>query len=298
MTFMIDCSHYQGTINWQQVKADGCVGAYVKTTDGASGVDVDWQTNHAGARVVGIPVGPYHFAEGGNVSAEAAHFASVWSAGWDLHPVLDYEIASANANWLSAFRTYFRQDTGFDPFRVYSSEGFLTGQLNPAGWIDSDTTIWAARYAPSLGWNHPSLVIWQYTSAANIPGVLGNVDESEFVNGWLPADDQGGTVNWTDEIPFDGTTAMAQDCIANADLYAGKAMNAVLDPVSGLAALHAQLSAIQGALSADEAALLAAVKGVQAGTVDTAALAQALVPLLAPADAAAFQADLAAALAK
>lgn len=194
---LIDVSHYQGTINWAQLAAAGVDGAYVKVTDGASGVDANWQTNHAGARAAGIPVGPYHFAEGGNSSAEAAHFASVWPAGWDLHPVLDYEIAGVNAAWLTAFRSDFRADTGFQPFRVYASQGSLVGALNPAGWIDAQTTIWAARYAPTLGWDHPQLVLWQNTSAATVPGVLGHVDVDQFMHGWTPAADQGGPVALT-----------------------------------------------------------------------------------------------------
>jgi GH25 family lysozyme M1 (1,4-beta-N-acetylmuramidase) len=187
VTFLIDCSHYQGAINWSQVAGNGCAGAYIKVTDGAGGVDANWQANHAGARAAGLPVGPYHFAEGGDAQAEATHFASTWSAGWQLHPVLDYEIGSANSAWLTEFRVAFRQKTGFDPFRVYAAEGMLTGQLNPSGWIDGDTTIWAARYASSLGWNHPALVLWQNTDAANVPGVVGNVDEDQFMNGWTPA---------------------------------------------------------------------------------------------------------------
>lgn len=58
---------------------------------------------------------------------------------------------------------------------------------------------------------------------------------------------------------------------------------------------------IEAAETAEQTALgniATLVKGVQAGTVDVAQLAQALVPILAPADAAAFQAAFAAALAK
>lgn len=205
MTFLLDCSHYQGTINWTQVKADGCVGAYIKTTDGVSGVDAMWQANHAGARGVGLPVGPYHFAEGGNVSAEAAHFASIWSAGWELHPTLDYEIASANAGWLTAFRTFFRQDSGFEPFRLYSSVSLLNGPLNPSGWLDALSTIWAAEYAAALAFHNSATVLWQNTSTAKVPGILGNVDEDQWQNGWTPAADQGATMT----NPFTANSAAA-----------------------------------------------------------------------------------------
>lgn len=308
MTFVIDTSHYQGVINWEQVKADGCVGAYVKATDGAFGVDADWQTHRAGANAVGIPVGPYHFAEGGNVSAEAAHFASIWSAGWQLHPALDYEIAGVNATWLVAFRTDFRQDTEYRPFRVYASESNLTGALNPAGWIDSNTTIWAARYNSTLGWTHPQLVLWQNTSAANIPGIVGSVDEDQFMNGWTPAADQGDDMGALQDIDPNWLQLIARVSALSQGLgTAGAGSVSAPNPKevsigAALAGLPAKLDASTTALAADitteQSAILTAVQGIQAGTVDVAQLAQALVPILAPADADAFLAAFTAQLGK
>jgi hypothetical protein len=305
MTFLLDCSHYQGTINWTQVKTDGCVGAYIKVTDGATGVDAMWQTNHAGATSVGIPVGPYHFAEGGNVSAEAGHFASIWPAGWQLHPTLDYEISSANAGWLAAFRTDFRQDSGFGPFRLYSSVSLLNGPLKPSGWLDAQSSIWAAEYGAALAFNSVATVLWQNTSAATIPGILGNVDEDQFQNGWTPAVDLGATMDWTDSsgyTPPGATQPISYgQCLVfgvqawlsgGTSLPGGEALANVLQDIkTGETTLASQITA-------DQSALLAAVQGVQAGTVNVANLAQALVPILAPADAAAFQAALATALSK
>lgn len=193
MTFQLDCSHYNGQINWPQVKSAGCVGAVVKTTDGATGKDAMWQANHAGARSVGIPVSPYHFSEDGNPAAEAANFASIWSAGWDYRPWLDEERSTASAGFVRAFRSTLRSLINYPLFGLYSSEGLLNGPLMPAAWIDPQSGIWAARYAPSLGWDNQQLLIWQFSSAATIPGVLGHVDESEFMHGWTPAADAGGT---------------------------------------------------------------------------------------------------------
>jgi lysozyme len=188
MGFMIDVSHYQGSINWPQVAADGCQGAYIKVSDG-TGVDSAWQTNHAGAGAAGIPRGMYHFSEDGNAASEAADFASAFSAGWELDPVLDEEKSTANAAFTKAFRTAFRNDTGHERFRVYTSYALLNGAMSPANWIDGDTTIWAARYNSTLGWNHPALVLWQNTSSATIPGILGDIDEDQYMNGWNPAAD-------------------------------------------------------------------------------------------------------------
>lgn len=323
MTFMLDCSHYQGSINWSQVKAAGCVGVVIKTTDGSSGVDANWQTNHAGARAAGIPASPYHFSEDGNPATEAAHFASVWSAGWDFRPWLDEELSTSSSGFISAFRSTFRSITGHQPFGVYSSESFLAGKLNPSGWIDSETGIWAARYASALGWSHPQLLIWQYSSAAIIPGVLGHVDESEFMNGWTPAADQtlGAAVtgpvqldpnqmligyNWNGSSKAESLGNLLGLSEANYQNISGQGgwltnqINAIL----------ASLSALAGSLSTDDAAILGAVAGVdsdtkagiaqlataiggiQAGSVNVPALAAALVPLLAPADGQALLAEL------
>jgi Glycosyl hydrolases family 25 len=314
MSFVFDCSHYQGTINWTQVKADGCLAAYIKTTDGASGSDAAWQTNHANARAVGIPVGPYHFSEDGNAVAEANNFASCWSAGWNLHPVLDEEKSTASAGFVTAFRSAFRASTGQQGFRVYSSLSLLEGALNPSGWLDADTTIWVARYNSTLGWDNPSAVLWQSTSAANIAGVLGNIDEDFFLNGWTPEADMTAPFTsassytppgWPGPVSYDSIlTNLFAGAFEGGASTGGESWNSKLDDIkTAIAAVITQVTAISGALATDDTAILAAVAGadsdvkagiaqlasaiagVQAGAVNVQALATALVPLLAPADA-------------
>jgi lysozyme len=313
MTFMLDCSHYQGQINFAQVKADGCIGVVIKTTDGSSGVDANWQTNHAGARAAGLPCSPYHFSEDGNPATEAAHFASVWSAGWDFRPWLDEELATSSSAYISDFRSTWRSITSYSLFGVYSSEGFLAGKLAPSGWIDAETGIWAARYASSLGWSHPQLLAWQYSSAATIPGVLGHVDESEFMNGWTPAADHQGANVVTGPVELDPNQMLigynwngSQKAESLANLLGLAEAN--YQNISGqggwltdqLNSIVASLSALSGALSTDDAAILGAVagvdsdvkngvaqlvtaiSGVSAGQVNVQALAEAIVPLLAP----------------
>lgn len=187
---LLDASHYQadrGPIDWPEV-AQRAQGVIEKITEGAGYVDPAWTNIYAGAASVGLPRGAYHFANMGNAMTEANHFADVYlSRAWQLVPVLDIETASASAGWLIAFRAQFRARVGHAWLRVYSSESLLTGVLNPDRWVDAQTDIWAARYNSTLGWNHPALVLWQNTSAATVPGIVGSVDESQFMNGWTPA---------------------------------------------------------------------------------------------------------------
>lgn len=188
---LIDVSNHQGTIDWART-GPAVDGAYIKITEGTSFVDARWRANHDGARSAGRPVGAYHFADLGDPIAEANHFADFYlTAPWQLRPVLDIESPAATAAWLRLFRAAFRARTGSEAFRVYSSLSLLTGALDPEGWIDSDTDIWAAAYRPVLGWTHPQLVLWQNSDTATVPGVLGNVDSDQYQGGWTPATDQG-----------------------------------------------------------------------------------------------------------
>lgn len=201
---LIDISHYQGVVNWTQT--DPAIGgAYIKTTEGSSSVDAQWAANHSGTILHGKPAGAYHFADLGNPVTEANHFADVYTqATWQLHPVLDIETNGATANWIVQFRNQFRARTGSQAFRVYSSLSLLENALNPANWIDSNTTIWVARYNTTLGWNHPQAVLWQNTSSANIPGVVGHVDDDQYLNGWTPAADGASSGTTTAPPPTSG----------------------------------------------------------------------------------------------
>lgn len=279
MGFLLDASHYQGTINWPRVRDDGCLGAYIKVTDGANGTDVTWPSNHAGARAVGLPVGPYHFSEDGNPASEAHNFAGAWPAGWDLAPTLDEEKGTATAAFITAFRSTFRAATGHQPFRVYSSLSLLEGALVPANWVDTQTTIWAARYAAVLGWNHPALVLWQNTSSATLVGVLGDVDEDQFLNGWTPAADQGGpVVLGTDDINAIVNAIMLAPITRQA-VDGGPAETGQTNLSAVIAYFDANLGKLDLDLAAEQAAVLSAIQGIQSGTItDTqlATLTQAL----------------------
>lgn len=189
---LIDVSNYQGTINW--ASAGGSIdGAYIKVTEGTGFVDRFWRQNHDGVIGAGKLVGAYHFADLGDPVAEANHFADQYLSvsGWGLSPVLDIESSGSNAGWVIAFRNQFRARTGQQGFRVYSSLSFFQGALDPAGFLDPETDLWVAAYRSQLGWNHPSLVLWQNTSSGTTPGVLGSVDQDQYMNGWTPGGDMG-----------------------------------------------------------------------------------------------------------
>ena len=56
----IDVSHWQGSITWSSVAADGVDFAILKATEGRKWVDPTFATNEAQAQLAGLHTGGYH----------------------------------------------------------------------------------------------------------------------------------------------------------------------------------------------------------------------------------------------
>jgi len=93
----IDVSHWQGTIDWLRVKASGVQFAYMKSTEGNGWSDSKFAANWAGAKVVGIPRGAYHFwRRAYSGESQAGHFLNTVGAEFDRPPlVVDVEDTAA-----------------------------------------------------------------------------------------------------------------------------------------------------------------------------------------------------------
>jgi Glycosyl hydrolases family 25 len=59
----IDISHYQGTVNWDQIKKDGIQFVYIKATQGEHYVDKLFEKHKQGAQQAKLLHGYYHFFE-------------------------------------------------------------------------------------------------------------------------------------------------------------------------------------------------------------------------------------------
>ena len=182
---IIDISHHNGELNWDQV-APGIDGVYTKISEGTSFVDPNWIENYAAVTEHNKPIGAYHYADGGNPIVEANHFADVYlSRGpWHLAPTVDAELAALDGQWISRFRDAFRTRVIISQFRVYAPVSMLNSNLDPSGYVDSNVTLWAAEWGPELRFSHPRTVLWQNSDAANVLGFVGDTDQ--YVNGWTP----------------------------------------------------------------------------------------------------------------
>ena len=196
--FGIDVSHWQGTINWGQVRAAGKEFAFVKASEGTGYVDNRFTGNMQSARSAGVLAGAYHFARpdlGNSGAAEARHFVatarSYMTTGW-LRPVLDLEVGAnlgrdALSNWVNAFMGEVRASAGVVPL-IYLNSNYAANYVNTSV---AQYDVWIANWGANDGQYDPNRRpgtgvwggawdFWQYTSRGSVQGIAGNVDLDVF----------------------------------------------------------------------------------------------------------------------
>lgn len=190
----IDVSHWQGTIDWSAVAADGVEFAFVKATEGGDYTNPRFAENWAGARRAGVVRGAYHFFRPRtDAAAQAAHFLrTVRLAPGDLPPVLDVEVTDGrSAESIAAGVLTWLQEveraTGRRPV-VYTRASFWTAQM---GGGLGPYPLWVAHYgvsAPSIpaGWS--GWTFWQHSDAGRVDGISGAVDLNWFNGGRVELD--------------------------------------------------------------------------------------------------------------
>jgi lysozyme len=181
-------------IDWAQVRSAGNSFAFVKATEGPTGYYQNpyFASDWAKARAAGLIRGAYHFARPQYPAVDQAnYFISLVgnrSSPGDLPPVLDLEqngglAPAALVNWTQAFLSQVQALTNRTPM-LYSYPSFIKNDLGNTTQF-AQYPLWLADWtggpAPSFplgGWGN--FTFWQYTDAASIPGISGNVDKSYY----------------------------------------------------------------------------------------------------------------------
>jgi GH25 family lysozyme M1 (1,4-beta-N-acetylmuramidase) len=192
----IDVSHWQGDIDWQQVRQDGVRVAYLKATEHTSFVDKSFTENRAGAKAAGVVTGSYHFAQpgrdGGSVKAdaraEADHFLEIARPrDGELVPVLDLEanngLSRAElATWVKTWLDRVADATGTKPM-IYTSPSFWSSNVDDMLGIADTYPLWVAHWgvdSPTVPGSWDAWQGWQKTSSGSVDGIDGRVDRDTF----------------------------------------------------------------------------------------------------------------------
>jgi lysozyme len=185
----LDVSHYQGTVDWQQVFQAGYLFAFIKATDGITYVDPMFATNWGGAKAAGLLRGAYHFFEANDDPQQQAQnfLDTVTLEPGDLPPVIDVESSSTSgqvstATIIDSIATWLQtveQATGLTPI-IYTNPGYW----NSLGTEQfSGYPLWVAEYgvaSPTLPTGWTSWALWQFSQSGQIPGVTTAVDLDLF----------------------------------------------------------------------------------------------------------------------
>lgn len=184
----IDVSHWQGTIDWSKVKADGINFAILKAGGSDDGfyTDSTFEANYAGAKAVGMEVGAYYivgpeFTNTAAGEADALRFLEILKGKQFEYPVaLDLELTrptdKVGATNASIAFCETMEKAGYYVV-IYASDisGFKY-RLEADRLTSFDK--WVARYG-SKPLYVTSYGIWQQSSTGSVSGIRGNVDMNE-----------------------------------------------------------------------------------------------------------------------
>jgi len=187
----IDLSHWNGSVDFRQVRLHGIEVVMLKATEGTNWTDPCLDSYYCGAKKAGLKVGFYHFflpEDRDNARRQAAHFARQTAAYTaDCRYVLDVEANRHNLppamlqKAVVAFIEYFKEITGHTVM-LYASHIWLANQL--AGSDLYRYPVWIAQWTEKAepdklkGW--PAWTGWQYSCEGRVPGIKGKVDLNLF----------------------------------------------------------------------------------------------------------------------
>jgi lysozyme len=183
---VIDISHWDGNIDFEQVANSGILGIMQKATQGLGDIDPTYESNRVAATNAGLLWGAYHFGTGEDAVAQADHFLSVIGDPDNVLLALDFEEnpdgSSMNLEQARAFLTRVQAQTGRFPGLYGGSYlkqllGDATDPLLAQSWL------WIAEYgpAPVIPPNWGTWTFWQYTDGQYGP-------EPHTVDGVGPCD--------------------------------------------------------------------------------------------------------------
>ena len=147
----IDVSHWQGDIDFSAVKRDGISVVYMKSSEGKSFIDPDFEKNYSNAKSNGLKVGFYHYvtAKSVEVAKEQAIFFARVIAGKspDCKLAMDFEdFGNLSINEINAISKAFletlEKETGAQALiysNAYSAKNIFSEDL-------TKYPLWVANY--------------------------------------------------------------------------------------------------------------------------------------------------------
>lgn len=194
-----DLASYQRGTDLAAYRAGGHHRVGLKATQGATYVTPDFAGWWRQAPGLGLARVAYHFADGADVGAQAAHFlGAVGPRGPRDRLAVDAEWpdrpTAADGRRIAALIAEIA-NRGGTPGMVYGSPYWLTAAgLLPAMLPPDWRWLWIAHYgvtepAVPAGWSRGQILAWQFTDRAPTAGVPAPCDRSRVLREWLTTGD-------------------------------------------------------------------------------------------------------------
>jgi lysozyme len=199
LLYGMDVSHFQGEINWDQVKQNKpeISFVFVKATEGINFVDAHFEKNWTGAKQSSILRGALHFFEPDkDAKPQAVLFINTVKTleENDLPPLLDLESSkfdeldeTAHENYINNVFTWLEdveKALGVKPI-IYASPDFARDYLTDAKF--SGYALVVAEYdtvsaAPKMwgAWEGKTWTFWQYSADHKVKGITDPVNLAKF----------------------------------------------------------------------------------------------------------------------
>lgn len=204
MFLVMDVSRWQKRIDWDKVKASGLVSGVMLRALGNSAedkpskpyIDPTFERNYAECKRLGIPVGVYYYCKAVNTEEadkELAMLRKVLTGKTVQLPVAvdiedTYVQAPLDKQTLTDIAAHALDAIEQMGFYAMLYTGLYFGQTNlyMGGAALKKYDVWLARYPRDKSKTKPedkpktdfAFGMWQYTRAARVPGVSGDVDLS------------------------------------------------------------------------------------------------------------------------
>lgn len=200
---IMDVSRHQGTIDWAKVKASGKIDGVMLRAMGNSAegkpskpyTDPQFARNYAECKRMGIPCGVYGYFKATNKAQADKELAMLRKllvgktlqlpVAVDIEDTVQQALSKSALTDLAAYALGVVQSWGVYAM-LYTGLWFGNTFLYMGGAALKPYDVWLARYPKDQRQTKPedkpktafAFGMWQYTSAARVPGVTTNVDMS------------------------------------------------------------------------------------------------------------------------
>jgi hypothetical protein len=195
-TFGVDVSHWQGMVDWKQVKSSGVQFAIIKSSQGIRQRDQYFTQNYTRAKAYGLLTAAYHYVSNDNAQQQARWIKDCLSDAWDtIAVILDWEDDNCTfTNYLALVREC--DALGLRVVMQYVPQWFWSEMRRPDLHL-ARKLLMASRY-PSQVASSPGVLyqnvtdnhwlsygglspfILQFSDRAYVPGIKGPCDVDAF----------------------------------------------------------------------------------------------------------------------